>query len=68
MRERVCIALHPPGPSPTPLLLPARVVQRFEPRPGSGAALVGMGVELLDLSQTLARLRPIIEGLAGLTG
>jgi Tfp pilus assembly protein PilZ len=66
LREQVRIALHPPGPSPTPLLLPARVVQRFEPGPGGGAVLEGMGVELLDLSETLARLRPIVESLAGL--
>jgi hypothetical protein len=66
MRELVRIELHPPGPSPAPILLPARVVQRFEPKPGSGAILVGMGVELLDLPETLARLQPIAESLAGL--
>ncbi|HLX08119.1 MAG TPA: PilZ domain-containing protein [Thermoanaerobaculia bacterium] len=66
MRELVRIEIHPPGPAQPPVLLPARVVQRFEPEPGSGAILVGMGVELLELPQTLARLRPIAEHLATL--
>jgi hypothetical protein len=68
MRELVRIEIHPPGPVPTPIPIPARVVQRFEPEPGSGAILVGMGVELLDLPNALARLRPIAERLAGLMG
>ena len=67
MREVVRIEIHPPGPAPAPILLPARVVQRFEPEPGSGATLVGMGVELLDLPEALTRLRPIAESLATLT-
>jgi len=68
MRELVRIEIHPPGPSPSPILIPARVVQRFEPEPGSGAILVGMAVELLDLPAALARLRPIAERLASLVG
>ena len=68
MRELVRIELHPPGPSPFAIQLPARVVQRFEPEPGSGAILVGMAVELLDLPAALDRLRPIAEGLARLVG
>lgn len=68
MRELVRIEIHPPGPSPSPILIPARVVQRFEPEPGSGAILVGMAVELLDLPAALARLRPIADRLAGLIG
>jgi hypothetical protein len=68
MREVVRIEIHPPGPAPTPILLPARVVQRFEPEPGSGATLVGMGVELLDLPEALTRLRPIAASLATLAG
>lgn len=68
MRELVRIELHPPGPSPAPIQLPARVVQRFEPEPGSGAILVGMAVELLDLPAALDRLRPIAEGLTRLVG
>jgi PilZ domain len=66
MREVVRIEIHPPGPAREPILLPARVVQRFEPEPGSGATLVGMGVELLDLPEALTRLRPIAAGLAAL--
>jgi hypothetical protein len=66
MRELVRIELHPPGPAAAPILLPARVVQRFEPKPGSGAILVGMGVELLDLPETLTRLQPIADRLASL--
>jgi hypothetical protein len=68
MRELVRIEIHPPGPMPAPIPLPARVVQRFEPEPGSSAILVGMGVELLDLPAALARLRPIAESLASLVG
>jgi len=68
MRELVRIEIHPPGPSPSPVLIPARVVQRFEPEPGSGAILVGMAVELLDLPAALARLRPIADRLASLVG
>lgn len=66
MREVVRIEIHPPGPAMGPVLLPARVVQRFEPEPGSGAILVGMGVELLDLPDALERLRPIADRLTGL--
>ncbi len=68
MRELVRIELYPPGPAVPPIQLPARVVQRFEPEPGSGAILVGMAVELLDLPAALDRLRPIAEGLARLVG
>jgi PilZ domain len=66
MRELVRIELYPPGPSASPIQLPARVLQRFEPQPGSGAILVGMAVELLDLPAALDRLRPIAAGLASL--
>ena len=68
MRELVRIEIHPPGPAPSPILIPARVVQRFEPEPGSGAILVGMAVELLDLPAALDRLRPIADRLASLVG
>ena len=68
MRELVCIEIHPPGPAPEPIPLPARVVQRFEPEPGSSAILVGMGVELLDMPAALARLKPIAERLASMMG
>ncbi len=68
MREVVRIELHPPDPALEPVSLPARIVQRFQPQPGSGAILVGMGVELLDLPAALARLRPVAERLASLVG
>lgn len=68
MREVVRIELHPPDPALEPVLLPARIVQRFQPQPGSGAILVGMGVELLDLPAALALLRPVAERLASLVG
>jgi hypothetical protein len=68
MRELVRIEIHPPGPVPAPIPLPARVVQRFEPEPGSSAILVGMGVELLDLPSALARLQPIADRLASMMG
>lgn len=68
IRELVRVELHPPGPSPSPIQLPAQVVQRFEPEPGRGVILVGMAVELLDLPAALDRLRPIAEGLARLVG
>lgn len=68
MREVVRIEIHPPDPVLEPVLLPARIVQRFQPQPGSGAILVGMGVELLDLPGALARLRPVAERLASLVG
>jgi hypothetical protein len=66
MREVVRVEIHPPDPGLAPILLPARVVQRFQPQPGSGAILVGMGVELLDLPDALARLRPVAERLGSL--
>jgi hypothetical protein len=68
MREVVRIELHPPDPALEAVLLPARIVQRFQPQPGSGAILVGMGVELLDLPGALALLRPVAERLASLVG
>jgi hypothetical protein len=64
VREAVWIEVHPPAGGIAPITLPARVVQRFEPKPASGAILVGMGVELLDLPEALRRLRPVVERLA----
>jgi hypothetical protein len=46
----------------------ARVVQRFEPRPGdfSGTNLLaGMGLELLELPALVERLQPIVRQLQG---
>jgi hypothetical protein len=61
LREIVNIDLYPPEPAAQPVQLAARVVQRFQPQPDSGAILVGMGVELLDLPAALAKLQPVIE-------
>jgi PilZ domain len=66
MREVVQIELQPPHHGAEAVVLPARVVRRFQPPPGTGAILVGMGVELLDPTDALARLRPVVERLAGL--
>jgi PilZ domain len=68
LREIVRIELYPPGPAAASVQLTARVVQRFEPEPGSGAILVGMGVELIEPLEALGRLRPIVERLAGMVG
>jgi hypothetical protein len=63
--EFVSIDLHPPSPGARPVRLQARVVKRFEPQQGSGALLVGMGVELLDLPGALARLQPLVAQFGG---
>ncbi|HVT58858.1 MAG TPA: PilZ domain-containing protein [Thermoanaerobaculia bacterium] len=60
VHEVVNVELFPPDGAP-PVVLRARVVQRFQPEPGSGAILVGMGVELLDLEAALELLQPLIE-------
>lgn len=61
LREVVQVELYPPVPAAPPVVLPARVVQRFQPQPGSGAILVGMGVELLDLPGALEQLQPLVD-------
>jgi hypothetical protein len=64
LAEVVTIELHPPGPPDTePILLRARVVQRFEPHGAS--MLAGMGVELLESQAVCERLRPIAARLSG---
>jgi Tfp pilus assembly protein PilZ len=68
LSEIVTIEIHLPGPAPLPVPLAARVVQRFEPAPGTSAVMAGMGVELLDLPAVLERLKPIADRLASLTG
>jgi hypothetical protein len=65
MHEVVSVELFPPDPVAQPVLVQARVVQRFQPQPGSGAILVGMGVELLDLPSILERLQPVVDRLEG---
>lgn len=65
LQETVRIEIRPPVPGVTPVLLRARVVQRFEPQDGTFGPnlLSGMGVEILDLPAVLAELRPIVEKL-----
>jgi Tfp pilus assembly protein PilZ len=64
LQETVSVELHPPFPGATPVLVRARVVQRFEPSGdsyGSPNLLAGMGVELLDLPVLVERLRPYVQ-------
>jgi PilZ domain len=68
LRELVRIELYPPGPSASPIQLPARVLQRFEAEPRASTIPAGMAVEILDLPAALDRLRPIAAGLASLVG
>jgi hypothetical protein len=65
LQETVRIELRPPEPGAAPILLRARVVQRFEPQEGMFGPnlLSGMGVEILDLPAVLAELRPVVERL-----
>jgi hypothetical protein len=67
LQEIVRIELRPPLPGAAPIVLRARVVQRFEPQEGSFGPnlLAGMGVEILDLPAVLVELRPIVEKLKG---
>jgi len=66
--ETVSVELHLPVAFSEPVLIRARVVQRFEPgtdSAGSPNLLAGMGVELIDLPALIERLQPIIERLRG---
>jgi hypothetical protein len=65
LQETVRIELRLPEPGAAPILLRARVVQRFEPQEGMFGPnlLSGMGVEILDLPAVLAELRPVVERL-----
>jgi Tfp pilus assembly protein PilZ len=60
--EVVTIELHPPDAEP--IVVRARVVQRFEPNGAS--MLAGMGVELQEAQVLYERLRPIAARLARL--
>jgi hypothetical protein len=64
IQETVSVELHPPFPGAEPVLVRARVVQRFEPSAdpyGSPNLLAGMGVELLDLPIVVEKLLPYVE-------
>ncbi|HKV10251.1 MAG TPA: PilZ domain-containing protein [Thermoanaerobaculia bacterium] len=64
LQESVLVELHPPLPGGEPVLLRARVVQRFEPHAGEGINLLaGMGLELLDLPAVIQKLQPIVDRL-----
>jgi Tfp pilus assembly protein PilZ len=66
LHEMVRVELYPPGFSALPVVLQARVVQRFEPQTGAGPNLLsGMGLELMDLPALIARLEPVIARLKG---
>ena len=67
LQETVNVELFPPGLLVDPVLVRARVVQRFEPQSESGPNLLsGMGLELLDVPSLLERLAPVVERLKGL--
>lgn len=63
LQETVNVELHPPFPQAEPVLVRARVVQRFEPSGDSFGPnlLSGMGVELLDLQGVVERLEPFVR-------
>jgi PilZ domain len=67
LQETVQIEIRPPGTDARPVLLRARVVQRFEPQEGSFGPnlLSGMGVEILELPAALEELKPIVAKLRG---
>jgi hypothetical protein len=64
LQETVNVELHPPFPNARPVLVRARVVQRFEPSGDllSPNLLAGMGVELLDLPSVVESLQPYVQG------
>jgi hypothetical protein len=64
LQETISVELHPPFPQAEPVLVRARIVQRFEPSAdpyGSPNLLAGMGVELLDLPTVVDKLRPYAD-------
>ena len=67
LQETVNVELHPPFPQAMPVLVRARVVQRFEPAGDAFGPnlLAGMGVELLDLPSLMDSLQPYVEGMGG---
>lgn len=69
IQEAVMVELHPPLPGADPILVRARVVQRFDPHSGDSSGglnlLAGMGLELIDLPALVERLQPIVHRLRG---
>ena len=66
LNQMVSLELSIPG-FPEPIVLPARVVHRFDPaeaRPGTGGGrTAGMGVEFVDQDETIHRLQEIAARL-----
>ena len=64
LQETVNVELHPPFVNARPVVVRARVVQRFEPSGDSFGPnlLAGMGVELLDLPSVVESLQPYVAG------
>jgi hypothetical protein len=66
LQETVSVELFPAGPFVPPVMMRARVVQRFEPDMGGGLNLLsGMGLELLDVAAVIAALEPVVARLRG---
>jgi Tfp pilus assembly protein PilZ len=66
LQETVSVEMFPPGLVVQPVLVRARVVQRFEPHADSGPNLLsGMGLELLELPALLEALAPVMQRLRG---
>lgn len=67
LQDSVLVELHSPLPGDEPVLIRARVVQRFDPHAGGPVAgvnlLAGMGLELLDLPAVIQKLQPIVDRL-----
>jgi len=64
LQEMVSVELLPPVPAAQPLIVRARVVQRFEPSSDPYASpnlLAGMGLELLELPALVEKLLPIVQ-------
>lgn len=67
LQETVTVELHPPLTSAEPVLVRARVVQRFDPGsdPHSPNLLAGMGLELIDLPALVEKLQPVVQRMRG---
>lgn len=66
LQETVSVELFPAGPFVPPVMMRARVVQRFEPDLGGGPNLLsGMGLELLEVAAVIAALEPVVARLKG---
>jgi hypothetical protein len=66
LQETVSVEIRPPLPFAEPLMVRARVVQRFEPSGdpySSPNLLAGMGLELLELHELVEKLQPIVQRL-----